>query len=195
MVRESLQRMGFFLRALTQRKLDGLDLLESDHIRVETLFFRWRMSRRPQAKEKLFQEIKKNLLLHAELEEEVFYPTCSQFSELKEYVLEAYEEHEIIVDLLKEISQMPQKSQKAHAKVSVLMEQVEHHVREEENSFFPQVRLILSKVQFDRLSRDIRTTKQAQIKRMEKLQKAGKAQKQKEIAQRRKSQKMPKKVA
>jgi len=169
MVKESMQRIGFLIRAFTQRRLDGLDILEMDHMRVELLFLRWRFTTRLSAREELFSMIKKELLNHAQLEETVFYPACEKILELKRLVADSQEEHKIIKALLREISELPQNHERTITKMRVLMEEVEHHVWEEENMIFPRIRFFMKKNQLDKLSRDLRLAKRERPARVQKV--------------------------
>jgi iron-sulfur cluster repair protein YtfE (RIC family) len=165
MIKESIQRLGFFLRKLTQRKLDVLDQLEEEHIRVEMLFFQWKLSRTEASKKRIFDKLKESLLFHIHREESLFYPACAKIPELKLLINENYEEHRHIKVLLKELSGMSQTAERTASKMRVLLQEVEHHVTEEENGLFPQVRALMKKGQFNKLSRTIRMARQQKIQR------------------------------
>lgn len=158
MVRQSLQRTRFLFRALTRQKLEGMDLLESDHIRVELLFLRWRLSSAAKRAE-IFGEIRRELIEHMRLEETRFYPECENVTELMRMVAEAYQEHRQIKMLLKEISGHSHDSEGVRQKMRVLMEEVENHIYKEENSLFPRVRVFMKRNQLLKLSRDLRSGK------------------------------------
>jgi len=160
MVKQIIQRTGFFFRTLTRRKLDALDLLEADHIRVEFLFFQWRMTNDRARREELFSMIKKELLAHTSLVETYFYPACEKISETKRLIMDSKEEHKLIKQLLREISSLSQGNERVVAKMRVLTEEVQNHVRIEENVLFPRIRTFMKKNQLDRLSRDLRQAKQ-----------------------------------
>src|SRR3954468_22215762 len=84
MLRESLQRAAFLFRVLTRRKLDLLDQLEADHLRIEFLFFQWRFARARMRREEILNTLQRELLLHFQLKESVFYPACEKIPELRE---------------------------------------------------------------------------------------------------------------
>src|SRR4051794_4128620 len=92
MMKESIQRVRFFFRTLTSRRLDVLDWLEKDHIRIEMLFLRWRFTK-VNGRSLIFESIKKELQSHSDLEETLFYPACEKILELKDLITESYEEH------------------------------------------------------------------------------------------------------
>ncbi len=159
MVTELIQRAGFFLRALTQRKQDGLDLLEVDHVRLEMLFWRWRVATGVASRTRLFALIKKEFLDHSRVEEAVLYPTFEKVLELKKFVAESLEDHKLVKALLKEISELGHDHERSGVKMKILMSEVQRHVVEEENVLFPRVRLAMTKGQLDKLSREIRSAR------------------------------------
>src|SRR4051812_20506632 len=101
MLKQVIQRSSFIFRTLTRRKLDALDQLESDHMRVEFLFFQWRLTTNRPRREEIFNAIKKELLAHSQLEESYFYPACEKIPEVKSMISEAKEEHKHIKTLLR----------------------------------------------------------------------------------------------
>ena len=85
-----------------------------------------------------FRKIKEELDVHAHVEEQIFYPHLLEKGdkELKKIVREGLEEHAQVKDLLVEISELAGDSPTFKAKLKVLMENVEHHVEEEEDEMF-----------------------------------------------------------
>jgi hemerythrin superfamily protein len=127
---------------------DALDLLKEDHERVQKLFDQVR-STDEQRHPAIFERIKLELDVHAHIEETVFYPNLKSQGdkELVDMVLEGIEEHRQVKMFLKEIDALSGDSSKFEPKLKVLMEDVEHHVSEEEDEMFPLVK--------DQLSRDV----------------------------------------
>jgi hemerythrin superfamily protein len=124
---------------------DALDLLKEDHERVQKLFDQVRSTdekRHPA----IFERIKLELDVHAHIEETVFYPNLKSQGdkELVDMVLEGIEEHRQVKMFLKEIDALSGDSSKFEPKLKVLMEDVEHHVSEEEDEMFPLVKDQLS---------------------------------------------------
>ncbi|MEO5969846.1 MAG: hemerythrin domain-containing protein [Bdellovibrionia bacterium] len=160
MVKETIQRAGFFVRSLTNRRLDGLDLLERDHVGVEMLFLQWRFARSKGRTQRIFESIKRELLTHGHLEESIFYPACDKFPEMKRMVSEALQDHKQFKILFKEIDDLTITSDRADVKMRILMEEVKQHVNMEENQMFPRYRMLAKKTQIDRLNRDLRANKE-----------------------------------
>src|SRR6476620_7457109 len=104
MLKQVVQRTRFLIRVLTRRKLDVLDMLEADHIRVELLFLQWKLTRDTEGRQKIFETIQKELKFHAQIEENIFYPACEKVRQLKSKIGEANEEHHQFKLLLNELS-------------------------------------------------------------------------------------------
>ena len=130
--------------------MNAIELLESQHREVEAMFKKFEKAEGPE-REDLFEQIADALAIHASIEEKHFYPaTKSQRTE--DALREAVEEHlsakRIIADLLETDPEDPQ----FEAKVIVLREQIEHHVKEEESELFPKVKKELSSDELEDLA-------------------------------------------
>ncbi len=118
-------------------------MLKDDHRTVESLFKRFEKAgeRAFSLKRKLVDGIIKELSRHAAIEEELFYPvTRATVPGVEDMVLESIEEHHIVKWVLSEVEHMDPHEESFDAKVTVLIENVRHHVKEEENDYFPKVR-------------------------------------------------------
>ena len=119
---------------------NAIELLKTDHRKVETLFSKVKANEDGN-NSATFKKIKEELDVHAHIEETIFYPHLLEKGdkELKKIVREGVEEHGQVKDLLVELSQLNGTSPTFKAKITVLMENVEHHVKEEENEMFEMV--------------------------------------------------------
>jgi len=119
---------------------DALALLKEDHRKVEKLFKDYESAKGEGRKEKLARQISLELTIHTMIEEEIFYPACK--GKIDEDMLkEAYVEHDAAKLLMAEIEAGNGESDDFFdAKVQVLGEQIDHHVKEEEDELFPEVR-------------------------------------------------------
>jgi len=128
--------------------VEATALLKKDHATVKALFKQFEAAgdRAGQKKQRLFDEIKTELDVHAAIEEEIFYPAMQEVrsKEVKDLVLEALEEHKVVKTLLAQIAALRPSDEKFDAKVKVLQENVEHHADEEEKEMFPQAKKQLS---------------------------------------------------
>ena len=110
---------------------DAVALLKEDHRAVEELFAQFEKASGEGRKQKLATEICTELSIHAQIEEEIFYPACEGKVE-EELLKEAYVEHDGAKVLIAEIIGGTPSDEFYDAKVKVLQEQIEHHVEEEE---------------------------------------------------------------
>jgi hemerythrin superfamily protein len=145
---------------------DAIALLKADHRQVKALF--------KEAAElgdgahvsraKLFAQIDAALTLHTQVEEEIFYPAVKAKtranSDERDEVLEAYEEHACAKDVIAKLEQLDPKDETYRAKLTVLNELIDHHVKEEETSFFPQARELLGDDRLAELGEQIEAMKQ-----------------------------------
>jgi len=124
--------------------MDGLKLLIADHNRLRGLFTRYQTTenaREHEAMARLVREIDRELIVHTDIEETVFYPWARTLSDdIAATVDEGLEEHHVAKVLLGEIRGLPAGEDDWVAKVKVLIENVEHHAGEEEDELFPPVR-------------------------------------------------------
>jgi hemerythrin superfamily protein len=123
--------------------MDAITLLKDDHHTVELLFKRFEQAgdRAHVQKRQIVDRIIEELSVHAAIEEQVFYPVArGAVPATEDIALESLEEHHIVKWLLAELVDMDPAHERFDAKVTVLIENVRHHVKEEETEFFPLVR-------------------------------------------------------
>jgi len=118
---------------------DAIALLRADHRQVTDLFIQFERGRSPERKRTVAQQICRELTVHAQLEEELFYPAVKQALGDQELVPEARVEHESIKRLIDQILQADGDMEAFEAQVKVLSEYVRHHVKEEQGELFPKV--------------------------------------------------------
>ena len=126
------------------QRQNALSLLRSDHEEVSALLQKFEKGKsRLDARQKgaLAGEICEALTVHAQVEEEIFYPACRENVDKAEDLLaEAKVEHQSLKELIAKIESEKPGSAEHDAQVKVLGEYVKHHVKEEQNSLFPKVR-------------------------------------------------------
>ncbi|WP_433236421.1 hemerythrin domain-containing protein [Streptosporangium sp. CA-135522] len=123
--------------------MDAIVLLKDDHKTVEKLFkeFEKAGDRAYQKKRDIVDKIIQELTTHAYIEEQIFYPAAREGApDTTDHVLESVEEHHVVVWMLSELKGMDPADERFDAKVTVLIENVRHHVEEEEEEWFPKVR-------------------------------------------------------
>jgi hemerythrin superfamily protein len=123
--------------------MDAITLLKDDHKAVEALFKRFEKAGDKAYAEKraVVDRIIESLSKHAAIEEQLFYPVVrATVPDTEDIALESLEEHHIVKWVLSELDTMVPEDERFDAKVTVLIENVRHHVEEEETEFFPKVR-------------------------------------------------------
>jgi hemerythrin superfamily protein len=142
--------------------MDAITLLKNDHKAVNELFKKFEKAgdNAHKTKAKLVEQIIHELAIHAVIEEVAFYPFIKGVSaDLTDDVLESLEEHHVVKWLLSELETMSPEDERFDAKVTVLIENVRHHVEEEEQDMFPRVRKMLSRSDLQELGEALANAK------------------------------------
>ena len=122
---------------------DAIVLLKQDHQQIRKAFreFEKAGDAAVRTKGQIVKRIIELLTVHTYLENEVMYPRVRELlPELEDDVLESYEEHHVADVLVSELFAMKPTDERFDAKATVLIEMVSHHIEEEEDEWFPQVR-------------------------------------------------------
>lgn len=141
--------------------MDALTLLKKDHDQVKKLLkdLDDTTDRAIKTRQALFDRLKFSLTVHEQMEEAVLYPALKEHAETKEIVLEAYEEHDVVDTILGELEQTLFDDETWHAKLTVMRENLLHHIQEEEDEMFGQVRRLFEKATLESLGEQMRTIK------------------------------------
>lgn len=115
-------------------------LLRADHKAVNMLFEQYESARSTTKKKAIAAQICTELTVHAQIEEEIFYPQVKEALRDDELIPEAIIEHATLKDLIAQIEDSEPDDEMYDAKVKVLSEYVKHHVKEEQNELFPKVK-------------------------------------------------------
>ena len=144
------------------RARKATSLLKDDHRKVKKLFADFDKLEKGDEAEmaRIFTELKKEITLHARIEEEIFYPAVvkAEDDEAEERVLEALEEHRLVKMLIDELSGMSSDDELFRAKLKVLKDNVLHHAEEEESEAF-ELFDKLEKAERDRVSEELSNRK------------------------------------
>ena len=145
---------------MAEESKDAVALLKADHRKVEELFADFEKASGDGRKEKLAREICLELSVHAQIEEEIFYPACEGKVE-EDLLKESYVEHDGAKVLIAEILKGGPDDEYYDSKVKVLSEEIEHHVQEEEKrmeGLFAQARK--AGLDMDALGQELRARKE-----------------------------------
>jgi hemerythrin superfamily protein len=120
--------------------MDAIEMLKADHKKVKALFRQYEAAgdRAYQKKKSIAEEVFTEITVHSALEEELFYPAVKAETDKQgqELVAESVEEHHVVAMLIEELKALEPKDERYDAKFAVLMENVEHHIEEEEDELF-----------------------------------------------------------
>jgi hemerythrin-like domain-containing protein len=143
--------------------MDGIVLLKEDHKAVKRLFREFEKihdTASNAVKRQLVDKIVYELTTHAFIEETILYPAArAEVPDTGEHVLESVEEHHVVAWLCSELKKLDPGQETFDAKVTVLIENVEHHIKEEENDWFPKVREALGRNRLAELGEQMEAAK------------------------------------
>ena len=124
--------------------MDALQLLKADHDKVKKLLTEGdeTTERAVKTRAELLATIKRELTVHEDIEETIFYPALKEHPKAKEIVLEAYEEHNVVDTVMSELEATDVSDERWGAKFTVMKENIEHHIEEEEGEMFKQARAV-----------------------------------------------------
>ena len=133
--------------------MDALRLLTDDHDKMRKLLdeLETTTERGVKTREELFSKIKGELTIHEIIEEEIFYPALKEHPKAKDIVLEGYEEHHVVDTVMAELEDLPVDDEKWGAKATVMKENVEHHMEEEEGEMFQKARQVFDRDELEAL--------------------------------------------
>ena len=127
--------------------------MKADHDRVKKLLEEVSSTtdRAVKTREDLFRKIHSELQVHEAIEEEIFYPALKEHPKTRDLALEAYEEHHVVDTIMSEIAQVPVDDETWMAKFTVMKENLEHHIEEEETEMFEQARKVFDSSELEAL--------------------------------------------
>ena len=133
---------------------DAIVLLKNDHKEIKKVFRAFEKAGENATKTKadLVAKMIELLTVHTYIENEIMYPEVRRLlPDLEDDVLESYEEHHVADVLVMELFALPATAERFDAKTTVLIENVTHHIEEEEDEWFPKVREGLGRKQLAEL--------------------------------------------
>ena len=142
--------------------MDAISLLKDDHDKMKGLLQELEETgeRATAKREQLFTTVKEELTIHETIEEEIFYPALKEHPKTKEIVLEAYEEHGVVDMVMSEIEGLPFDDERWGAKFTVMKENIEHHIEEEEQEMFKLARDVFENDELEALGEQMAARKE-----------------------------------
>lgn len=142
--------------------MDAISLLKADHDKVKKMLADGEETteRAEVTRTELFEKIKAEMLIHERIEEEIFYPALKAHPKAEDIVLEGYEEHHVVDEIMGELEALPVTDETWGAKFKVMKENIEHHIEEEEGEMFKTARQVFDADELESLGARMQELKQ-----------------------------------
>ena len=142
--------------------MDAISLLKDDHAKVKKMLAEGDKTteRGEKTRTELFATLKAEMMLHERIEEEIFYPALKAHPKAKEIVLEGYEEHHVVDEIMGELEATDVTDEAWGAKFTVMKENIEHHIEEEEGDMFVKARQVFDADELEQLGARMMELKQ-----------------------------------
>jgi hemerythrin-like domain-containing protein len=144
--------------------MNALTLLKDDHDKLKKLLKEGEKKDSVQERRSALSQIAQEFRVHEKIEEEIFYPALKEHPRARDIVLEGYQEHHVVDVLLRELEAMPPSDERWAAKLKVLIENVEHHIEEEEDDMFSKAKRIFKDEELDSLGSQMEEMKSAAMR-------------------------------
>ncbi len=139
--------------ATRTKSIEAIQMLKEDHQKVKKLFDDFEDTEDTAERQEIVETAIRELTVHAKIEEEIFYSAVKEATQDLELVDEAEEEHHVVEVLMEELKQMDASDEKYGPKFTVLIENVRHHIKEEEGEMFPKAKK--AKIDFEELAQQM----------------------------------------
>src|SRR5438094_2676750 len=133
--------------------VNAIDLLEADHRKVKKMLAEGEETteRAEVTRSDLYATLRREMETHERIEEEIFYPALKQHPKARDIVLEGFEEHHVVDEIMGELGETDVTSETWAAKFTVMKESIEHHIEEEEGEMFHKARQVFDKDELEAL--------------------------------------------
>lgn len=148
--------------------MNAVALLKADHTKVKSLLKELddTTERAVKTRPELLAQIRKEMIVHEAIEEEIFYPALQDLKKASDLVNESYEEHHVVDVLLDELAALDPSDEVFTAKATVLRESIQHHIGEEEEHLFPRAERLLGKRELEELGSEMEDKKLETLEKM-----------------------------
>ena len=143
--------------------MDAIALLKADHDRVKKMLDEGETTteRGVKTRTELLETLKREMMIHERIEEEIFYPALKEHPKARDIVLEGYEEHHVVDEIMGELERTDVTDETWGAKFKVMKENIEHHIEEEEGEMFKTARSVFDRDKLERLGARMAELKEA----------------------------------
>jgi hemerythrin-like domain-containing protein len=141
--------------------VNAIDLLTDDHRKVKKLLSDGEATKESNADKRLsiFEELKREMTVHEQIEEQIFYKELREHPKAKDIVLEGIEEHNVVDTIMGDLENTEPTDEYWAAKFKVMAENIEHHIEEEEGEMFSTARKVFDEEELERLGERMGTMK------------------------------------
>lgn len=139
--------------------MDVIELLTSDHRKVETIFQQFEQGINLSQATQLFRKLYQELTLHALAEENVFYPALARHPQFSSQLKDSFKEHSEVKAIFAELAALDMTSSDWLAKMAKLIKDVKNHIKDEENELFPRARQFFSVEELQNLAQELQKAK------------------------------------
>jgi hypothetical protein len=142
--------------------MDAIALLKADHDKVKKMLADGEETteRAEKTRTELFANLKAEMMIHERIEEEIFYPALKEHPKARDIVLEGFEEHHVVDEIMGELEATDVTDETWGAKFKVMKENIEHHIEEEEGEMFKQARAVVDADELEQLGARMMELKQ-----------------------------------
>ncbi len=137
--------------------MDLITLLRNDHRRIIRLLKQARDARAADQRRSLFDRAGAEIRAHERVEEKMIYSRLKRYAHERDVVLEAHETHLIVARLVREIEDLPPADERWAAKLNVLLDLAERHIKEEHDTIFPQAADLFDEAELDRMGTRVKS--------------------------------------
>jgi len=145
--------------------MNAIDLLEEDHRKVKKMLAEGEQTtkRAEVTRSDLYATLRREMETHERIEEEIFYPALKVHPKARDIVLEGFEEHHVVDEIMSELGETDVTDETWAAKFKVMKESIEHHIEEEEGEMFPKARQAFEKDELEVLGARMLELKQLSL--------------------------------
>jgi len=147
--------------------MNAIDLLEEDHRKVKKMLAEGEHTtdRAEVTRSELYATLRRAMETHERIEEEIFYPALKQHPKARDIVLEGFEEHHVVDEIMDELGETDVSDETWAAKFKVMKENIEHHIEEEEGEMFSKARQAFDKDELEALGARMLELRQLALQR------------------------------
>ena len=145
--------------------MNAIDLLEEDHRKVKRMLAEGEETTEHAevTRTDLYATLRREMETHERIEEEIFYPALKEHPKARDIVLEGFEEHHVVDEIMGELGETDVSDETWAAKFKVMRENIEHHIEEEEGEMFPKARQVFDRDELDALGARMLELKQLSL--------------------------------